>query len=133
MHGLKGERTLMRIHVEERDRHRGRPLYEVIVDLLRRRRIAGATVLQGTMGFGAGAHLHTEHAFALKEDLPIVIEAVDTDEQILAILPELDALIGGGLITLERVRVIMYRKKGSAQPADHATSTDITGNWRITR
>lgn len=132
MHGLKGERTLMRIHVEEQDRRRGRAVYELIVDVLRARRIAGATVFRGTLGFGAGARVHTEHVLALREDLPIVIEAVDTDENILAVLPELDELIGGGLITLERVRVIMYRTK-DAPPKTDSGRTEITGNWRIRR
>ncbi len=109
MHGLTGERTLMRIHIGERDKHRGRPLYEAIVQLLRERHFAGATVLRGIAGFGANARLHTEKVLRLSLDLPIIVECVDTEEKIAAILPELDEMIGGGLITLERAKVIVYR------------------------
>jgi PII-like signaling protein len=109
MHGLTGERTLMRIHIGERDKHHGRPLYEAIVQLLRERHFAGATVLRGIAGFGANARLHTEKVLRLSLDLPIIVECVDTEEKIAAILPELDEMIGGGLITLERAKVIVYR------------------------
>ena len=119
MHGLEGERTLMRIHIGERDKHEGRPLYEAIVLLLRERHFAGATVLRGIMGFGATARLHAEKNLQLSLDLPLVIECIETEEKIQAILPELDRMIGGGLITLERARVIMYRPEapsGGANP-----------------
>ena len=109
MQGLTGERTLMRIHIGERDKYHGRPLYEAIVQLLRSRGFAGATVFRGIMGFGASARVHTEKVLRLSLDLPIVVECVDTEERIQEILPELDPMIGGGLITLERARVIMYR------------------------
>ena len=109
MQGLTGERTLMRIHLGERDKYHGRPLYEAIVQLLRSRGFAGATVFRGIMGFGASARVHTEKVLRLSLDLPIVVECVDTEERIQEILPELDLMIGGGLITLERARVIMYR------------------------
>jgi PII-like signaling protein len=109
MHGFKGERTLMRIHLGERDRHHGRPLYEAIVELLRERHFAGATVHRAIMGFGANAKVRTDRLEIFSLDLPIVVEVVETEERIQAILPELDAMIGGGLITLESVRVIMYR------------------------
>jgi PII-like signaling protein len=109
MHGLKGERTLMRIHIGERDKHQGKPLYQAIVELLRARHYAGATVFRAIMGFGASSRVHTDRIEVLSLDLPIVIECVDTEEKIAAILPELDEMIGGGLITLERARVIMYR------------------------
>ena len=99
----------MRIHVGERDRYRGRPLYEVILQLLRARHYAGATVLRGIAGFGATARLHTDVILQLSTDLPLVIECVDTEARIDAILPELDLMMGGGLITLEKVRVIVYR------------------------
>ncbi len=108
-HGLKGERTLMRIHIGERDKYQGKPLYQAIVELMRQRHYAGATVFRAIMGFGATAKLHTDRLEALSLDLPIVIECVETEERITAILPELDRMIGGGLITLERARVIMYR------------------------
>jgi uncharacterized protein len=109
MQGLTGERTLMRIHLGERDKYQGRPLYEAIVHLLRSRGFAGATVFRGIMGFGASAGLHTEKVLRLSLDLPIVVECVDTEERIQEVLPELDRMIGGGLITLERARVIVYR------------------------
>ncbi|HET7422461.1 MAG TPA: DUF190 domain-containing protein [Gemmatimonadales bacterium] len=109
MQGLTGERTLMRIHIGERDKYHGRPLYEAIVHLLRTRGFAGATVFRGIMGFGASARVHTEKVLRLSLDLPIVVECVDTEERIQEILPELDPMIGGGLITLERARVIVYR------------------------
>jgi PII-like signaling protein len=109
MSGLAGERTLMRIHIGERDKHEGRPLYEAIVHLLRQRGMAGATVFRGIMGFGASAGVHTEKVLRLSLDLPIVIECVETEEKIQAVLPELDRMMGGGLVTLERARVIVYR------------------------
>lgn len=113
MHGLTGERVLMRIHIGERDRHEGTPLYEAIVQLLRRRGYAGATVTRGIMGFGATATLHTDKVLRLSVDLPVVVECVESEEKIQAILPELDQMMGGGLITLEKVRVIAYRGETS--------------------
>jgi uncharacterized protein len=109
MHGLTGERTLMRIHLGEQDKFHGRPLYEAIVHLLRERHFAGATVFRGIMGFGASAGIHTEKVLRLSLDLPLVVECVDTEEKIQGILPELGRMIGGGLITLERANVIIYR------------------------
>jgi uncharacterized protein len=109
MSGLAGERTLMRIHIGERDKCDGKPLYEAIVHLLRQRGFAGATVFRGIMGFGASAGIHTEKVLRLSLDLPIVVECVETEDKIQAVLPELDRMIGGGLITLERARVIVYR------------------------
>lgn len=109
MHGFKGERTLMRIHLGERDKWKGKPLHEAIVELLRTRGYAGATVFRAVMGFGASSHVRTDKIELLSMDLPLVVECVDTEEKIQAVLPELDAMIGGGLVTLERARVIMYR------------------------
>jgi PII-like signaling protein len=109
MQEFAGERVLMRIHLGERDRFEGKPLYQQIVHLLRERHYAGATVVRAIMGFGATAHLRTDRLELLSLDLPIVIECVETQERIDAILPELDRMIGGGLITLERVHVIVYR------------------------
>jgi PII-like signaling protein len=130
MHGLKGERVLMRIHVEEQDRYHGRPAYEVIVELLRRRHFAGATVLRGAMGFGATGRIHKERVLAVKEDVPIVIEVVDREEKIQSILPEIDQMVGGGLITLEKVRVIMYRPDATPEDREEDHRIDITGGWR---
>lgn len=109
MHGLQGERVLMRIHIGESDKHDGKPLYQQIVQLLRARHYAGATVFRGIMGFGAMSKIHTDRFVDLSTNLPIVVECIETEERIDAILPELDAMLGGGLITLEKVRVIVYR------------------------
>ena len=109
MQEFAGERMLMRIHIGERDRYEGRPLYECIVEMLRRRHYAGATVTRAIMGFGATARLHTDKVLRLSMDLPIIVECVETEENIKAILPELNAMIGGGLVTLEKVKVIVYR------------------------
>jgi len=109
MHGLSGEGTLMRIHIGERDKHEGKPLHAAIVELLRSRGMAGATATRAIMGFGANARLHTDSVLRLSLDLPIVVECVDAEEKIQAILPDIDAMMEGGLITLERVRVIAYR------------------------
>jgi len=130
MHGFKGERTLMRIHIGERDRWHGRALYQAIVELLRQRHYAGATVLRAIMGFGASSKLHSDRMEILSLDLPVIIECVDTEERIEAILPELDEMIGGGLITLERARVIMYRP--DLPPEDRTASWEIerTGRWQ---
>jgi PII-like signaling protein len=125
MHGLKGERVLMRIHIGERDKHEGKPLYQQIVELLRARHYAGATVVRAIMGFGASSRIRTDRFLELSTDLPIVVECVDTEDRIDSILPELDEMIGGGLITLERVRVIMYRPE---LPPEQRTS-----GWPIER
>ena len=122
-HTFTGERTLMRIHIGERDKFHGKPLYQAIVELLRARHYAGATVFRAITGFGATAKVRTDRIEVLSLDLPIVIECVETEENIQAILPELDAMIGGGLITLERARVIMYRPEGERTPHPPAASS----------
>lgn len=127
MHGFKGERVLMRIHIGERDKFEGKPLYQQIVELLRRRKYAGATAFRGIMAFGASSKLHTDRFLELSSDLPIVIECVETDERIRAILPELDRMIGGGLITLERARVIMYRPHDAGEEQADDWSLDVSG------
>jgi len=99
----------MRIHIGERDRHEGHPLYQAIVELLRSRHYAGATVTRGIMGFGATARVHSAGLLDLSTDLPIVVECADTEARIREILPRLDRMIGGGLVTLEKVQVIHYR------------------------
>jgi PII-like signaling protein len=106
---IDGQGLLVRIYIGESDHWHGRPLYQAIVALLRERGLAGATVLRGIEGFGAKAHLHTSRILALSQDLPILIEIVDQEDRIRAILPELDGMVGDGLITLERVEVIAYR------------------------
>jgi uncharacterized protein len=111
MYELEGERVLMRIHINERDRDlvSGKRLDEAIVTLLRNRQYAGATVLRAAMGFGSRARLHSDRVEIMSTDMPVVIECVETAERIDAILPELDRMIAGGLITLERAQVILYR------------------------
>jgi uncharacterized protein len=119
MQGFTGERVLMRIHIGERDKWKGKPLYQAITELLRAKHYAGCTVSRAIMGFGASSKVHSDRIEVLSLDLPIVIECVETEEKIDAILPELDPMIGGGLTTLERVRVIMYRPgepRGAATP-----------------
>lgn len=113
---IQGRALLVRIYVGESDQWDGRPLYQAIVALLRDRRIAGATVLRGIEGFGAKAHLHTSRILRLSEDLPVLIEAVDWEDRIRAVLPELDAIVGDGLITLEQVEVIAHRSGGPHTP-----------------
>ena len=106
---LPEEAELLRIFVGESDHHGGKPLYEVIVQEARTRGMAGATVLRGIMGFGAHSRMHTAKILQLSEDLPIVVEIVDTPERIEAFLPYLNAMIPEGLVTLERAQVIAYR------------------------
>ena len=115
MHGLKGERVLMRIHIGERDKYKGKPLYAAIVELLRAQHYAGATVYRGIMGFGASSTVHTDRIEVLSIDLPIIVECIETAERIDAILPVLDEMIGGGLITLERANVIVYRPHSASE------------------
>lgn len=106
---IEGTGLLVRIYIGESDHWHGKPLYQAIVELLRERGLAGVTVLRGIEGFGAKAHLHTTRLLRLSEDLPVLIECVDQEDLIRAILPELDAMVGDGLITLEKVEVIAYR------------------------
>jgi PII-like signaling protein len=106
---FESERTLMRIHIGESDRWHGKPLYDAIVELLRAEKFSGATVLRGVGGFGSSSVYHTEKIMRLSQDLPIVIEVIENAERIEKMLPELDQMIGGGLVTLEKVRVILYR------------------------
>ncbi|HTY01466.1 MAG TPA: DUF190 domain-containing protein [Bacteroidota bacterium] len=114
---LEGEGKLLRIFIGEADRSEGRPLYEAIVRRAREHGMAGVTVLRGVEGFGARSHLHTAKIVRLSEDLPIVVELVDTEEKMRGFMPLLDALIeksgSGGLITLERAEVIWYGHGGA--------------------
>jgi len=106
---FEGERTLMRIHIGESDKWQGRSLYQAIVELLRREHFSGATVLRGVAGYGSSSRYHTDKILRLSQDLPIVIEVVEDSQRIEEVLPRLDEMVGGGLITLEKVRVILYR------------------------
>jgi hypothetical protein len=106
---LPSESELLRVFVGESDKYKGKPLYEAIVMLAREKGLAGATVLKGVMGFGANSRIHTTKVLRLSEDLPVVVEIIDKPERIRLILPDLDAMIKEGLVTLEPVKVIVYR------------------------
>jgi hypothetical protein len=105
----EGEGKLLRIFIGESDTWHGKPLYEAIVERVRKEGLAGATVIRGLEGFGAHSRLHTSRILRLSEDLPVVIEIVDTVEQIDRILPTLDEMVEEGMVTVERVQVIAYR------------------------
>jgi len=104
--------VLLRIFIGENDRYEHQPLYQAIVLKARELQLAGATVLRGPMGFGKSSHLHTAKILRLSMDLPMVIDIVDSEEKVNAFLPVLDKMMGGGLVTLERAKVIRYRDQG---------------------
>ena len=106
---------LLRIFIGESDRYEHRPLYEAIVLKAREMKLAGATVLRSPMGFGACSHLHTTKILRLSDDLPVIVEIVDTEEKINAFLPVLESMMQAGLVTLEKVRTLFY--KGAPPPA----------------
>lgn len=106
---IEGQALLVRIYLGESDQHGGKPLYQAIVEFLRGRGIAGATVLRGIEGYGAKAHVHTTRILQLSQDLPVLVEVVDQEDRLRAVLPELDGMVADGLITLERVEVLAYR------------------------
>jgi uncharacterized protein len=105
---LTGEAKLLRIFIGENDQWHGKPLYEAIVLKARELHLAGATVLRGPMGFGAHSRLHTTKILRLSQDLPLVIEMVDTEAKIAELLPHIDEMVREGLVTLEKVEVIKY-------------------------
>src|SRR6476659_8136481 len=107
--------TLLRIFIGESDRWQHKPLYEAIVLKARELHLAGATVVRGSMGFGKSSRLHTAKILRLSMDLPLIIEIVDSEEKINVFLPTLDEMMGGGLVTLEKVKVIRYREGESAE------------------
>lgn len=106
---FEGERTLMRIHIGESDKWHGKLLYEAIVEMLRKEKFSGVTVLRGVAGYGGSSVYHTDKLLRLSQDLPIVVEVVEYTERIEQVLSRLDEMVEGGLITLEKVRVILYR------------------------
>jgi len=108
MRTIEGEQILMRIFIGESDHWERRPLYAALLELFRTRRLAGATVLRGVAGFGPRSIVHTAGILKLSADLPIVIEVVDSLERLEAVLPEVDRMMSGGLITMEKVRVLRY-------------------------
>jgi len=114
---IPNEALLLRIFIGESDRWQHKPLYEAIVLKAREMHLAGATVLRGPMVFGKASRLHTAKILRLSMDLPLVIEIVDAEEKINAFLPVLDEMVGGGLVTLEKVRVIDYRAPKGAPAA----------------
>ena len=117
---FEGERTLMRIHIGESDRWEGKPLYNALNDLFRTEGLYGATVLRGVGGYGSASRAqgqyHTSNILRLSQDLPLVVEVVEYSERIEKLLPRVDEMIGGGLITLEKVRVILYRSRKMPAP-----------------
>jgi PII-like signaling protein len=115
------ESLLLRIFIGESDRWEHKPLYEAIVLKARECHIAGATVLRGSMGYGKTSRLHTSKILRLSGDLPLIIEIVDSEEKINAFLPILDGMMGGGLVTLEKARVLHYRT--GSDPALKASET----------
>src|SRR4030095_8109935 len=106
--------VLLRIFIGENDRHEHRPLHEAIVLKARELHLAGATVLRGPMGFGHSSRLHTSKILRVSEDLPLVIEIVDSEEKINALLPVLEGMLGSGLVTLEKVQVLQYGTNNKA-------------------
>lgn len=106
---LVGENLLMRIFIAEGDRYEHRPLYEALVEMLRKEGFAGATVLRGICGFGAQSVYHAQKLLDLSADLPMIIEAVESEERIHAVMPRIDSMMCGGMITMEKVKVIRYR------------------------
>ena len=111
---LPHDAMLLRIFIGESDRWHHQPLYEAIVLKAREMHLAGATVLRGPMGFGKSSRLHTAKILRFSMDLPMVIEIVDSEEKISALMPHLDEMVQDGLVTLEDVRVIKYRADESA-------------------
>ena len=106
---LPDEGILLRIFIGEMDSHDGMPLYEAIVLKARELKLAGATVLRGIMGFGANSRVHTSKILRLSEDMPVVVEIVDTPDKIELIMPFLDGAVKEGLITMEKVNIVKYR------------------------
>jgi PII-like signaling protein len=111
MRALEGEQVLVRILIGESDKWHHQPLHLALLERLRREGFAGATVLRGVGGFGAKSVLHTTHLLRLSQDLPMVIEVVDTQTQVDRLLPILDEMVTEGLVTLEKARVIRYAPK----------------------
>ncbi len=110
---LSADACLLRVFIGETDKHNGRPVYEVIVEKARKNGLAGATVLRGCLGFGANSRIHTSKILRLSEDLPMIVEIVDVEEKIRAFLPEVDALVQEGLVTMEKASVVIYRHNGA--------------------
>ena len=108
---MQGQQVLMRIFIGEQDHFGKIPLYQAIIEMLRKEKIAGATVIRGLAGFGAKSHMHSAHLLALSQDLPMIIECVDSRENIDRVIPKIDEMVVDGLVTLENVEVIRYAPK----------------------
>ncbi len=106
---IEGEGKLLRIFIGEADRYEGKPLYQALVEKAREMGMAGATVIRGVMGFGAHSRLHSARLLRLSEDLPLIIEIVDTEEKVRRYVEEIDDMFQDGLITIEKAEVIRYR------------------------
>ncbi|MBI2431573.1 MAG: DUF190 domain-containing protein [Candidatus Hydrogenedentes bacterium] len=113
---LPSEAELLRIFVGESDKRHGRPLYELLVEEARKRGMAGATVVRGYLGFGANSRIHTAKILRLSEDLPVIVEIVDTTERIEEFIPVLDDWIQEGLVTREKVQIVAYRHADPSTP-----------------
>ena len=104
------ELILMRIFIGESDRYENKPLYEALVECLRAEGIAGATVIKGAMGYGTASVVHSDRLLRLSSDLPLIVETVDSEDKINAVLPKIEGMFQGGLITMEKARVIKFSK-----------------------
>jgi PII-like signaling protein len=113
---IEGEGKLLRLFVGESDTWHGKPLYQAVVERVRSEGLAGATVIRGIEGFGADSRIHTSRILRLSEDLPVVIEIVDTAERIDHVLPLLDEMVSEGLVTVERVQIVAYRSSSQSEP-----------------
>jgi PII-like signaling protein len=117
---LPEESVLLRIFISERDRYHNQPLYEALVWKARDAGLAGATVLRGPLGYGHSSHMHTAKILRLSDDLPLVVEIVETQEKIDAFLPVLDEMMESGLVTIEKARVLRYGPNANRKPATQA-------------
>ena len=106
---IPSDGKLLRIFVGEADRWQGRPLYEEVINLAREKKLAGATAIKGFLGFGCNSHMHSAKVLRLSEDLPVIIEIVDSEEKIEQFLPHLEEMVKEGLVTIEKATVVMYR------------------------
>jgi PII-like signaling protein len=128
-HVFHGERTLMRVFIGESDRcasgpYQGKPLHDALLRLFRERGLAGATVLRGIKGFGASAHIHSLDVLRLSLDLPLVVEVVETEEAVQGVLPEMEQMIEGGMVTLETVRALVFQPEDAGGGARERHRTE---------
>lgn len=117
MESLRGQQTLMRIYISENDKYNHKPLYQVLLDLFQKEKVAGCTVLKGIAGFGAKSHLHSTQLLRLSQNLPLVVEVVDTRDKIKLLILKVDEMVTEGLVTIENVEVIRYAPKNDQKEA----------------